>query len=97
WIELRATPFPGGRSADARLHEIALFDAWLQPIVEASLARAGRLSPSHREMLEQRRLEGNRELWAAAGELGGPARSYFAKLVGIEEALGKLPLDQPLA
>ena len=59
----------------------------------AALARGGRLTAAHAEMLEQRREEGNQALWAAAGEAGDSARSHFARLLRIEEALGHLPLD----
>jgi len=86
-------PFPGGRSADRHLHEIALYDAWLEPIVSATLADEGRLSAAHAEMLRQRREEGNQALWAAAGEAGEAARSHVARLLRIEEALAALPLD----
>ena len=44
-------------------------------------------------MLEQRRVEGNQALWAAAGAAGDSTRSYFARLLRIEEALTDLPLD----
>ena len=86
-------PFPGGRSSDPHLHEIALYDAWLEPIVTAALARDGRLSAAHRAMLRQRREEGNQALWAAAGEAGRAARSHVARLLRIEEELETLPLD----
>jgi hypothetical protein len=86
-------PFPGGRSADPHLHEIALYDAWLEPIVTAALAGDGRLSAAHAEMLKQRHEEGNQPLWAAAGEAGDAARSHVARLLRIEEALAALPLD----
>jgi hypothetical protein len=61
--------------------------------VTAALARNGRLSAAHAEMLEQRREEGNQALWAAAGGAGESARSHFARLLRIEEALAELPLD----
>jgi hypothetical protein len=44
-------------------------------------------------MLRQRRDEGNRALWAAAGEAGPAARSHAARLLRIEEELETLPLD----
>ena len=94
WTELRATPFPGGRSRDPRLHEIALYDAWLAPLVEAALVRGGRLTVSHAAMLEQRRQEGNRALWSAAAEVGEGTRTYVARLLNIEEELGRLPMDE---
>jgi hypothetical protein len=45
-------------------------------------------------MLEQRRREGNRALWIAASEMGEGTRSYVAKLLTIEEELGRLPIDE---
>jgi hypothetical protein len=62
-------------------------------MVTDALERNGKLSAAHSEMLEQRRKEGNQPLWAAAGEASEPARSYVARLLRLEEALGSLPLD----
>ena len=57
------------------------------------MERGGKLSRHHAGMLETRRQEGNRALWRAAGERGEATRSYVAKLLTIEEELGKLPID----
>jgi hypothetical protein len=65
----------------------------LEPIVTEALGRGGRLTAAHAVMLEQRRKEGNQALWAAAGGAGDAARSHFARLLRIEEALADLPLD----
>jgi hypothetical protein len=92
WTRLRKAPFPGGAKDDANLHEIALYDAWLEPMVTASLAR-GRLSAAHGAMLEQRRAEGNQAVWAAAGNAGDAARAYVARLLQVEERLRALALD----
>lgn len=62
--------------------------------MEAALARNERLAGAHAAMLEQRQSEGNRALWAAAGELDEPAWAYLARLLRVEEALQALPLDQ---
>jgi hypothetical protein len=45
-------------------------------------------------MLEQRRQEGNRALWSAASEAGEGTRTYVARLLNIEEELGRLPMDE---
>ena len=72
---------------------MALYDAWLEPLVESALSADGRLSELHASMLEQRRSEGNQALWAAASELNEPARAYLVRLLRIEEALHSLPVD----
>jgi len=63
----------------------------LEPIVEAALKRDGQLAAGHSALLRQRREEGNGALFAAAGALGEPARSYIARLLAVEELLGDLP------
>lgn len=93
WDEQRRLPFPGGRENDPRLNEVALYQAWLGSIAEAALARGGCLAPGHAEMLSARRAEGNARVWAAAGELGEPVRSYVARLLAIEEMLAGLPSE----
>jgi hypothetical protein len=93
WHEQRRLPFPGAGSNDPKLNEVALYQAWLGSIAEAALARGGRLAPGHAEMLSARRAEGNAGIWAAAGELGEPARSYVARLLAIEELLANLPTE----
>jgi hypothetical protein len=92
WDEQRADAFPGANTADPRLQEVALYQSWLGSIVEAALARGGRLSPAHVRMLEAREKEGNTALWSLAAELGDPARTYVARLMAIEDVLRGLPL-----
>jgi hypothetical protein len=70
---------------------VALYESWLGSIVEAALARGGRLAPAHRSMLEAREAEGNQALWSLAAELGEPVRSYVARLMAIQDMLGTLP------
>ncbi len=70
---------------------MALYESWLGSIVEAALARGGRLAPAHRSMLEAREAEGNQALWSLAAELGEPVRSYVARLMAIQDMLGTLP------
>jgi len=72
---------------------VALYESWLGGIVEAALARGGRVLSSHRSMLEAREAEGNQALWSLAAELGEPVRSYVARLMAIQEMLGSLPPD----
>ena len=73
---------------------MALYDAWLEPMVESALANDGSLDQLHAGMLEQRRREGNRALWAAAGGLNEPARAFLARLLRIEDALHSLRVDR---
>ena len=70
---------------------MALYESWLGSIVEAALARGGRLASAHRSMLEAREAEGNQALWSLAAELGEPVRSYVARLMAIQDMLGTLP------
>jgi hypothetical protein len=91
WDEQRADAFPGTNTADPRLQELALYQSWLGSIVEAALARGGRLSAAHARMLEAREKEGNTALWSLAAELGDPTRSYVARLMAIEDLLRGLP------
>ncbi len=96
WDQHRRTPFPAAQTDDPRFQEVALYESWLGGIAEATLA-AGRLSAGHRRMLEQRRREGNRHLWAAAGELGEPTRSYVARLIAIEDLVSSMGPDNMAA
>ncbi|MGH7902691.1 MAG: hypothetical protein ACREPA_01015 [Candidatus Dormibacteraceae bacterium] len=89
WDDHRRTPFPGTGYGDPRLQELALYESWLGTIVETTLA-GGRLSAAHRPLLEARRREGNPGLWTAAAELGGPVRSFLARLIAIEDLLEAL-------
>ena len=93
WDEHRHAAFPAADTSDPRLQELALYESWLGGVVEAALARGGRLTRVHRLMLEVREREGNQALWGAAGELGEPVRSYVARLLAIQEVLGSLPVD----
>jgi hypothetical protein len=93
WDEHRHAAFPAADTADPRLQELALYESWLGGVVEAALARDGKLTGVHRLMLEVREKEGNQALWGAAGELGEPVRSYVARLLAIQELLGSLPVD----
>jgi hypothetical protein len=90
WDEHVHRPFPGTGS-DPRLQEVALYSSWLGSIVEVALLH-GALDPDHAEMLKTRRAEGNQVLFRAGGELGGPVRSYVARLITIEDLLAELPV-----
>lgn len=70
-----------------------LYASWLGPIVEAAIARGGRLAPVHALMLEQRRVEAGPELWAAAADLGEAGRTFVARLKALEEILAELPVE----
>ena len=41
-------------------------------------------------MLEVRRREGNQAVWAAAGQLGEPARALVGRLLALEELLAEV-------
>ena len=94
WTAHRGDPFPAAETSDPRVQEVALYESWLGSIVEASLARGGRLAAGHGSMLDARRAEGSGALWSAAAELGEPVRSYVARLMAIEDLLGNLPRDR---
>ncbi|TMD07660.1 MAG: hypothetical protein E6J02_06665 [Chloroflexi bacterium] len=95
WRAHLSSPPLAGRRTDTRRQEIALFESWLGSIVEAVLERTdGTLSPAHARLLAIREAEGNQEIWAAAGELGEPARAYVARLLAIQELLSKLPRER---
>lgn len=94
WDEHRADAFPAAAVDDPRIQEVALYESWLGGIVEAALARDGRVVPDHRAMLEARKAEGNQTLWSVAAELGEPVRSYVARLMAVEDMLGALPQDR---
>jgi hypothetical protein len=94
WEAHRKDAFPAAGTADARLQEVALYESWLGSIVEAALARGGRLLAAHAGMLEARRAESSPALWSAAAELGEPVRSYVARLMTIEDLLTTLPSDR---
>jgi hypothetical protein len=93
WDEHRSSPVPVADIDDPRSQEIVLFASWLGTIVDAALARGGRLAPQHRHLLDARSSEGDPSLWRAAAELGEPVRSYVARLLAMEEALVQLPSD----
>ena len=94
WDTHRKDAFPAAGTGDSRLQEVALYESWLGSIVEAALARGGRLGTAHAGMLEARRAESSPALWSAAAELGEPVRSYVARLMTIEDLLGTLPPDR---
>jgi hypothetical protein len=79
------------RADDPRLQEVALYSSWLGSMVEVALRR-GTLDAEHAQMLKVRRGEGNQVLFRASGELGGPVRSYVARLISIEDILSGLPV-----
>lgn len=76
---------------DPRQQEVALYASWIGSMVEAALRR-GSLDRNRASMLAQRREEGNRRLFRAAGELGEPVRSYVARLIALEDLLAELPV-----
>lgn len=92
WDEHVHSSFPAGGD-DPRVQEVALYSSWLGGIVEGAVRR-GVLDPMHAEMLTTRRAEGNRELFRASAELGGPVRSYVARLIAMEEILAGLPVGK---
>ena len=71
------------------MQELAYYDSWLTGLVEAALERGG-LTPVQRRMLLQRRAEGNSALWSAVSGQGSQVRSWFARLVAIEDAVEAL-------
>lgn len=92
WDGHRRTPFPAadaGRTPE--LQEIALYESWLGPIIEAALRGGGRIGTAHAALLAARRGEGNQALWAAAAGQPEHVRSYVARLLALEEALAALP------
>jgi hypothetical protein len=91
WEEHIHAPPPVGRSQDSREQEVALYASWVGSMVEVALAR-GSLDANRSKMLETRRKEGNQRVFRAAGELGGPVRSYVARLIAIEDLLAELPV-----
>jgi hypothetical protein len=90
WAEHRALPFPPLSDTDPRAQEVTLYASWLGSLVDAAVTGGGRLDHGGRLMLEVRRREGNQAVWAAAGELGDPARSFVARLLALEECLAEL-------
>ena len=84
-----ASPVGG---SDPRQQEVALYASWIGSVVEVALTR-GSLDRNLAKMLETRRAEGNERVFRAAGELGGPARSYVARLIAIEDLLAQLPIE----
>jgi hypothetical protein len=88
WDEHIHSPFPPGGD-DACAQEIALYASWLGAIVEVVLDQSA-VDSEHAEMLRVRRAEGNQRLFAAAGELGEPYRSFVARLLKIEDLLSEI-------
>lgn len=95
WDEHRHSAFPAAGAHDSQLREVALYATWLGGVVEAALGRGGRLSVTHRVMLDVREAEGNQSLWGIAADLGEPVRTYVARLLAIQQALTSLPVDGP--
>lgn len=93
WAEHRADAFPAGETRDPRLQEVALYESWVGGLVEAALARGGRIGPAHGRMLEVREREGNQAMWKLAAELGEPVRSYVARLIALQALLAELPRE----
>ncbi|MFZ0218516.1 MAG: hypothetical protein WAM30_21470 [Candidatus Dormiibacterota bacterium] len=91
WHEHRSTAFPAGDADSPPRQEVAFFASWIGTIVEATMARGGRVTAAHRHLLQARREEGDPALWRAAAELGGPFRPYVARLLAMEEELVELP------
>ena len=90
WAEHRAAPYPVLDDADPRAQEVTLYASWVGSLVDTAIAGRGRLDDGARLMLEMCRREGNQAVWAAAGELGDATRSFVARLLALEEALGRL-------
>jgi hypothetical protein len=90
WDEHIHAPSPvGGR--DSREQEVALYASWVGSVVEVAIRR-GSLDANLRKMLDTRQAEGNERVFRAAGELGGPVRSYVARLIAIEDLLTQFPV-----
>jgi len=90
WDEHIHTLSPVG-GADPRHQEVALYASWVGSVVEVALAR-GSLDRNLAKMLETRRAEGGEAVFRAAADLGGPVRSYVARLITIEDLLAELPI-----
>lgn len=90
WAEHRAAPFPPLDDADPRAQEVILYASWIGSLAEAAVSSGGSLDANAALLLEVRRREGNQAVWAAAGELGEPARAFVARLLALEEALARL-------
>lgn len=91
WEEHTHRPFPANGD-DPRVQEVALYSSWLGSIVEVALLD-GTLDAEHAQMLKVRRAEGNQVLFRASAELGGPVRSYVARLIAIEDIVSGLPVE----
>lgn len=89
WTEHLAQPYPPLPAGDRHAQEIAFYASWVGSLVEAALAARGRLDADRRLMLEVRRREGNQAVWAAAGELGEPARAFVGRLFALEDLLAE--------
>ena len=87
WDEHRRSPLPLLPEGDPHAQELVLYASWIGSLVEAALSTGGRLDPGQRRMLEVRRAEGNRAIWAAAAALGGAARPAAARLMALEDLL----------
>ena len=90
WAEHRAAAYPPLADSDPRAQEVTLYASWVASLVESTLDSGGRLDDNSRLMLEVRRREGNQAVWAAAADLGDPARAFVARLLALEQALSRL-------
>ncbi|HEX6489649.1 MAG TPA: hypothetical protein VF137_12360 [Candidatus Dormibacteraeota bacterium] len=90
WAEHCARPFPLLAEDDSRAQEVAYYASWVGSLVEAAIAARGRLDSNQQKMLAVRHAEGNQAVWAAAGELGEPARALVARLLALEDLLTAL-------
>ena len=93
WDLVRRGSLPELAGRERAVQELALYQSWLGSIAESALERGGRLTGEHQRLLEIRREEGSQALWSAAGDLGESARLHLARLLAVEDLLGKLPVD----
>ena len=93
WDLVRRGSLPELAGRETAVQELALYQSWLGSIAESAIERGGTLTEEHRKLLEIRREEGNQALWSAAADLGESARQHLARLLAVEDLLGKLPVD----
>jgi hypothetical protein len=94
WDLVRRGSLPELAGRERALQELGLYQSWLGSIAEAAIERGGKVSDAHRKLLEIRREEGSQALWSAAGDLGESARLHLARLLAVEQLLGRLPVDR---
>jgi hypothetical protein len=93
WDLVKRGSLPELAGRERALQELALYQSWLGSIAESAIESGGKLADEHRKLLEIRQQEGNRSLWSAAGDLGESARLHLARLLAVEDLLGKLPVE----